>query len=82
MDCGCWMSLSVCLGAVLKVKVVTPARSGIPVILLAPRPSIHCTILPSLYSDCTILLHVLSVHTHQTRCWSQLTELLWVISYT
>jgi len=30
---GCWMSHSVCLGAVLKVKVATTASIGISVIV-------------------------------------------------
>ena len=30
---GCWMSPSVCLGALLKIKVATPAGNRMPVIL-------------------------------------------------
>ena len=41
------MSRSVRWGAVLKIKVATPARNVIPVILWAPRPYIHCTTPPS-----------------------------------
>ena len=76
------MSPSACLGAVLKIKVTTPARNGIPVILWAPRPYIHCNTLPRAYTDCTILHRVLSVNTHQASHWSLLIEPLWVISYT
>jgi len=76
------MSPNVCLDAVLKIKVTTPARNGIRVILWAPGPYIHCTTLPRPYTECTILHCVLSVHTHQASCWSLIIELLWVISYT
>ena len=70
----CWMvDESQCLcGCSTKKKVATPARNGIPVILWAPRPYIHCT-TPH---------HVLSVHTYQASRWSLPFELLWVISYT
>jgi len=66
------MSPSVCLGAVLKIKVATPARNVIPVILWAPTPYIHCTTLPSPCTDCTVLHHDLSVHAHQASHWSVL----------
>jgi len=64
------MSPSDCLGAVLNVKVATTASIGIPVILWAPRPYIHCTTLPSPFTECTVLHHVLSVHAHQASRWS------------
>ena len=80
LDGGCWMSPSVCLSAVLNIKVATAVGNGIPVILWAPRPYIHCTTLPRPCTDCTILHHVLSVHAHQASRWSLLVELLWVIS--
>jgi len=57
LDGGCWMSPSVCLGAVLKIKVVTPARNGIPVMQWASRPYIHCSTLSKPYTGCTILHH-------------------------
>jgi len=78
---GWWMSPSVCLGAVLKIKVTTPARNGIPVKLGACRPYIHCDTLPRPYTDCTILHHILSVNAHKASHWSLQIELLWVISY-
>ena len=80
---GWWMlDESQCLCAVLKVKVTTTASIGIPVILRAPGPYIHCTTLPSPCTDGTVLHHVLSVHAHQASRWSIRIELLWVISYT
>jgi hypothetical protein len=66
---GWWMLVaSQCLGAVVKVKVATTASTGIPVILCAPRPCVHCTTLPSLRTDCAVLRHVLSVHAHHASC--------------
>jgi len=59
-----------CLGAVLKIKVPTPAGNVIPVILWAPRPYIHCNTLPRLYADCTTVHDVLPIHTHQASRWS------------
>jgi len=66
------MNPNVCLGAVLKIKVTTPARNGIPVILWAHRPYIHCTKVPRPYTDCAIMRCVLSVHEHWASHWSLL----------
>ena len=79
---GWWMSPSVCLGAVLKMKGATPARNEIPVILCASRPYIHCTTLPRPCTDCTILHRVLLVPARQASHWSLLIEPQWIISYT
>jgi hypothetical protein len=54
------MSPSVCLGAVLKIKVAFPAKNGIPVTV--------CSLLVSHCTNCTSLayLAVLSVGGHIT----------------
>ena len=47
MDGGCWMSPSACLGAVLKIKVATPSRNGIPVIYPMTTQAIYALHFPT-----------------------------------